>query len=142
MVKRNKILPKSHQQLFDVLNSTIEPWDGPAAICASDIKWAIAATDRNGLKPLICPITTDNMYAGSETGMVEIQKKIREGKTWSSKLCQFKERKIYKDKEIKDYLSKDYKQFNKQIIHLDKKYEFANFSEENSKKAISFRIQH
>ena len=47
--KRSKILPKSHQQLFDVLNSTIEPWDGPAAICATDSKWAIAATDRNGL---------------------------------------------------------------------------------------------
>ena len=71
--KRNKILPKSHQQLFDVLNSTIEPWDGPAAICATDSKWAIAATDRNGLRPLRYSITSDNIFcAGSETGMVEI----------------------------------------------------------------------
>ena len=78
--KRNKILPKSHQQLFDVLNSTIEPWDGPAAICASDSKWAIAATDRNGLRPLRYSITTDKIFcAGSETGMVEIpEKKIIE----------------------------------------------------------------
>ena len=74
--KRNKILPKSHQQLFDVLNSTIEPWDGPAAICASDSKWAIAATDRNGLRPLRYSITTDKIFcAGSETGMVEIPEK-------------------------------------------------------------------
>ena len=25
---------KNHQDLFNFLNSTIEPWDGPAAICA------------------------------------------------------------------------------------------------------------
>ena len=71
--KRNKILPKSHQQLFDVLNSTIEPWDGPAAICATDSKWAIAATDRNGLRPLRYSITSDKIFcAGSESGMVKI----------------------------------------------------------------------
>ena len=29
--KRSKTVPKSHQQLFNFLNSTIEPWDGPAA---------------------------------------------------------------------------------------------------------------
>ena len=28
---------------------------------------------------------------------------------------------IYTDKEIKDFLSKDYKKFHKQIVHLDKK---------------------
>ena len=30
---------KNHQDLFNFLNSTIEPWDGPAAICATDAKW-------------------------------------------------------------------------------------------------------
>ena len=25
---------------FQLLNSTIEPWDGPAAICATDAKWS------------------------------------------------------------------------------------------------------
>ena len=43
--------------------------------------------------------------------------------------------KIYNDKEIKDRLSKDYKKFYKQIIHLDKKLvtekEFFNFSKED-----------
>ncbi len=46
--KRNKTLPKSHQQLFNFLNSTMEPWDGPAAIAATDNEWVIAANDRNG----------------------------------------------------------------------------------------------
>ena len=50
--KKNKTLPKSHQQLFNFLNSTMEPWDGPAAIAATDNEWVIAANDRNGLRPL------------------------------------------------------------------------------------------
>ena len=50
--KRSKTVPKNHQQLFNFLNSTIEPWDGPAAICATDAKWILAAVDRNGLRPL------------------------------------------------------------------------------------------
>tara|TARA_Y100001970_G_scaffold162714_1_gene198895 strand:+ start:6139 stop:10638 length:4500 start_codon:yes stop_codon:yes gene_type:complete len=138
--KRNKILPKSHQQLFDVLNSTIEPWDGPAAICASDSKWAIAATDRNGLRPLRYSITSDKIFcAGSETGMVKIPEKniISKGRLGPGQLIavNLKKGKIYKDKEIKDYLSKDYKKFHKQIVHLDKKIttekEFANFSGED-----------
>ena len=138
--KRSKILPRSHQQLFDVLNSTIEPWDGPAAICATDSKWAIAATDRNGLRPLRYSITSDKIFcAGSETGMVQIpeNKIISKGRLGPGQLIavNLKKGKIYRDKEIKDYLSKDYKKFHKQIVHLDKKIiaekEFANFSNED-----------
>tara|TARA_Y100001970_G_scaffold292446_1_gene433761 strand:+ start:3824 stop:8323 length:4500 start_codon:yes stop_codon:yes gene_type:complete len=138
--KRNKILPRSHQQLFDVLNSTIEPWDGPSAICATDSKWAIAATDRNGLRPLRYSITSDNIFcAGSETGMVEIpeNKIIAKGRLGPGQLIavNLKKGKIFRDKEIKDYLSKDYKKFHKQIVHLDKKLiaekEFVNFSNED-----------
>ena len=32
--KKSKILSKDHQRLFNFLNSTMEPWDGPAAIAA------------------------------------------------------------------------------------------------------------
>ena len=46
--KRSKTVPKNHQDLFNFLNSTIEPWDGPAAICATDAKWVLASSDRNG----------------------------------------------------------------------------------------------
>ncbi len=138
--KRSKVLPKTHQQLFDVLNSTIEPWDGPAAICATDSKWAIAATDRNGLRPLRYSITSDNIFcAGSETGMVKIpeNKIISKGRLGPGQLIavNLKKGKIYKDKEIKDHLSKDYKKFHKQIIHLDKKIqtekEIVNFTNED-----------
>ena len=137
--KRSKILPRSHQQLFDVLNSTIEPWDGPAAICATDSKWVIAATDRNGLRPLRYSITSDNILcAGSETGMVKIpeDKITSKGRLGPGQLIavNLKNGKIYRDKDIKDYLSKDYKKFHKQIVHLDKKVitekEFINYHKE------------
>ena len=64
--KRSKTVSKNHQDFFNFLNSTIEPWDGPAAICATDAKWVLAATDRNGLRPLRYSITSDNLFfAGS-----------------------------------------------------------------------------
>jgi glutamate synthase (NADPH/NADH) large chain len=55
--KKNKTLSKDHQQLFNFLNSTMEPWDGPAAIAGTDNEWVIAANDRNGLRPLRYAIT-------------------------------------------------------------------------------------
>ena len=124
--KRSKTVPKYHQQLFNFLNSTIEPWDGPAAICATDAKWVLAAVDRNGLRPLRYTITSDNLlFAGSETGMIKIpeEKIIKKGRLGPGELIavELKEGKLYQDKEIKDYISKDYNKFNKQIIDLDKK---------------------
>ena len=124
--KRSKTVPKSHQDLFNFLNSSIEPWDGPAAICATDSKWVLAATDRNGLRPLRYTITTDNLFfAGSESGMIKIpeEKIFSKGKLGPGQIIaiDLKEGKLFKDQEIKDYIAKDYKKYNKQIIDLDKK---------------------
>ena len=124
--KRSKTVPKNHQDLFNFLNSSIEPWDGPAAICATDAKWVLAATDRNGLRPLRYTITSDNLFfAGSESGMIKIpeEKIISKGKLGPGQIIaiDLKEGKLFKDKEIKDYIAKDYKKYSKQIIDLDKK---------------------
>ncbi len=124
--KRSKTVPKNHQDLFDFLNSTIEPWDGPAAICATDAKWVLASCDRNGLRPLRYSITSDNLFfAGSETGMIKIPESnvIEKGKLGPGQIIaiDLKKGKLFKDKEIKDLLAKDYKKYNKQIIDLEKK---------------------
>ena len=141
--KRSKTVSKNHQDFFNFLNSTIEPWDGPAAICATDAKWVLAATDRNGLRPLRYSITSDNLFfAGSESGMIKIpeEKIISKGKLGPGQIIaiDLKKGKLFKDKEIKDYLAKDYKKYNKQIIDLDKKIsaesEEANFTGEELKK--------
>ncbi len=124
--KRSKAVPKNHQNLFNFLNSAIEPWDGPAAICATDAKWVLAATDRNGLRPLRYAKTSDNLFfAGSEAGMIKIpeEKIISKGKLGPGQIIaiDLKEGKLFQDKEIKDYIAKDYKRYNKQIVDLDKK---------------------
>ncbi len=124
--KRSKTVPKNHQDLFNFLNSTIEPWDGPAAICATDAKWVLASMDRNGLRPLRYAKTSDNLFfAGSESGMITIpeEKIIEKGKLGPGQIIaiDLKKGKLFRDKEIKDLLAKDYKKYNQQIIDLEKK---------------------
>ncbi len=61
-------------EMFLYCNSVMEPWDGPAAICATDGRWVIAGMDRNGLRPLRYAVTTDGLLiVGSETGMVALE---------------------------------------------------------------------
>ncbi|MFL2890174.1 MAG: glutamate synthase large subunit [Pelagibacteraceae bacterium] len=141
--KRSKTVPKNHQDLFNFLNSTIEPWDGPAAICATDAKWVLAASDRNGLRPLRYTTTSDNLFfAGSESGMIKIpeDKIVSKGKLGPGQIIaiDLKEGRLFKDKEIKDYIAKDYKKYSKQIIDLEKtissEKEYAEFEGEDLKK--------
>ena len=141
--KRSKTVPKNHQDLFNFLNSTIEPWDGPAAICATDAKWVLASSDRNGLRPLRYSITSDDLFfVGSESGMIKIpeEKIIEKGKLGPGQIIaiDLKKGKLFKDKEIKDYLAKDYKKYSKQIIDLEKKLssenEKPNFIKEDLRK--------
>jgi len=125
--KRRKTVSKSHQQLFNFLNSTIEPWDGPAAISATDGKWIIAAQDRNGLRPLRYTVTSDKfLFAGSETGMVPfVNKKIVfKGRLGPGQAIaiDLDNGQVYDSKSLKNKISKDYKKYNKQIIDLDKKF--------------------
>tara|TARA_B100000029_G_scaffold515830_1_gene624923 strand:+ start:2329 stop:6828 length:4500 start_codon:yes stop_codon:yes gene_type:complete len=125
--KRRKTVSKSHQQLFNFLNSTIEPWDGPAAISATDGKWIIAAQDRNGLRPLRYTVTSDKLlFAGSEAGMVPFpnEKIIFKGRLGPGQAIavDLEKGQVYDSKSLKNKISKDYKKYNKQIIDLDKKF--------------------
>jgi len=125
--KRRKTIPKAHQNLFNFLNSTIEPWDGPAAIAATDGKWAIVATDRNGLRPMRYTLSKDKLlFAGSETGMIPIpnEKIVSKGRLGPGQIIavNLDKGKFFNSKDIKDHISKDYKKYNKQIIDLDKKF--------------------
>jgi glutamate synthase (NADPH) large chain len=125
--KKSKTLSKNHQQLFNFLNSTMEPWDGPAAIAATDNEWAIVATDRNGLRPMRYTITRDKILcAGSETGMVELDEKkiVTKGRLGPGEIIGVRigKGKVFTNSEIKNYLAKEFKHFNKQIVNLDKKF--------------------
>jgi glutamate synthase (NADPH/NADH) large chain len=125
--KRRKTVSKSHQQLFNFLNSTIEPWDGPAAISATDGKWIIAAQDRNGLRPLRYTVSSEKLlFAGSETGMVPFpnEKIIFKGRLGPGQAIaiDLHNGQVYDSKSLKNKIAKNYKKYNKQIIDLDKKF--------------------
>ena len=51
----------------------MEPWDGPAAIVATNSRWVVAGLDRSGLRPMRYSRTRDGLLVvGSETGMVPL----------------------------------------------------------------------
>jgi glutamate synthase (NADPH) large chain len=65
-------MPEAHRNMIEYCNAVMEPWDGPAAITATDGRWVIAGLDRNGLRPLRYTVTSHGMLVvGSETGMVK-----------------------------------------------------------------------
>ena len=109
----------------------MEPWDGPAAIAGTDNEWVIVASDRNGLRPMRYTVTKDKLlFAGSETGMIDINEKliIEKGRLGPGEILgiRIEKGKIFRNTEIKNYLAKEYKHFNNQIIDLDKKFPIQN----------------
>jgi len=63
----------SHRALYAYCNAVMEPWDGPAAVCATDGRWVVAGKDRNGLRPLRVAQTSDGLLiVGSEAGMCRV----------------------------------------------------------------------
>ncbi len=63
----------AHRDMFSYCNAVMEPWDGPAALCATDGRWVIAGLDRSGLRPLRYTRTSGGLLiVGSETGMVKV----------------------------------------------------------------------
>ena len=66
-------IPQAERDMYSYCNAVMEPWDGPAAIAATDGRWVIAGMDRNGLRPCRYTITGDGLLiVGSETGMVKV----------------------------------------------------------------------
>jgi len=67
------VISDDHRALYAYCNSVMEPWDGPAAICATDGRWVVAGKDRNGLRPLRVAETIDGLLiCGSEAGMTGV----------------------------------------------------------------------
>jgi len=58
---------------YDYNATLMEPWDGPAALAMSDGRYAVAALDRNGLRPQRYWISQDGIVVvGSEAGIVDL----------------------------------------------------------------------
>ena len=103
-------MPAAHRDMFLYCNAVMEPWDGPAAITATDGRWVIAGLDRNGLRPLRYTVTDSKLLVvGSETGMVKFMEseivakgRVGPGQTIGVDLDQAR---FYLDEELKDVLA-------------------------------------
>jgi glutamate synthase (NADPH) large chain len=68
--KRGDTMPENEKAMYAYCNAVMEPWDGPAALVASDGRWVIAGLDRSGLRPLRYALSKSGLLAlGSEAGM-------------------------------------------------------------------------
>jgi glutamate synthase (NADPH/NADH) large chain len=120
-------MPQAHRDLYSYGNSVMEPWDGPAAICATDGRWCVAGLDRNGLRPLRYTITNDKLLViGSEAGMVPVAESrvVEKGRVGPGQMIavDLKKGRLFKDREIKDRLAAEhpYGEWVKGISTLEK----------------------
>lgn len=109
-IAQNKAMAPAHEALFSYCNAVLEPWDGPAAICATDGRWVVAGMDRNGLRPMRFTRTSDGLLVvGSEAGMVEVSEEhvIEKGRVGPGEMIgiDLVEGKFYHDTPLKDLLS-------------------------------------
>ncbi len=124
--KKASTMPESHRAMYAYANAVMEPWDGPAAIAATDGRWVIAGMDRNGLRPQRYAITDDGLICvGSETGMVVLEEAhvIRKGRVGPGQMIalDLDEGRFYEDRQIKDKLASEYpyQEWTKKIVELD-----------------------
>ena len=126
-IGQDATMPAAHRDMFSYCNAVMEPWDGPAAVAATDGRWMIAGLDRNGLRPLRYSITAGNLLVvGSEAGMVKFDERdirakgrVGPGQTIAVDLD---EGRFYGDEEMKDVLAArhDYAAWTKRITQIDR----------------------
>ncbi|HTR15917.1 MAG TPA: glutamate synthase large subunit, partial [Acetobacteraceae bacterium] len=109
-ISQDATMKRAHADMFSYCNAVMEPWDGPAAVCATDGRWVIAGLDRNGLRPLRYTVTENHMLiVGSETGMVKLEEAdvVAKGRVGPGQTIavDFETGRFYGDDELKDELA-------------------------------------
>ena len=109
-VGQDATMPAAHRDMFLYCNAVMEPWDGPAAVAATDGRWVIAGLDRNGLRPLRYTITaSDLLVVGSEAGMVKFNESeiVAKGRVGPGQTIgvDLDEAKFFGDEALKDLLA-------------------------------------
>jgi len=119
-------VPQHLKDLYSYCNCVMEPWDGPAAIAASDGRWAVAGMDRNGLRPMRYAVTSDGLIVvGSETGMVHIDEDrvVEKGRLGPGQMIgvDLRTGELYRDAALKNMLAarQPYAEWAENIVPLD-----------------------
>ena len=125
-IGQDATMPQSHKDMFLYCNAVMEPWDGPAALAATDGRWVIAGLDRNGLRPLRYTISRHAMLiVGSETGMVKLDESdiVEKGRVGPGQCIgvDLDAVRFYGDEEMKDMLAarQPFGEWAKRIRQID-----------------------
>jgi glutamate synthase (NADPH/NADH) large chain len=126
--KQQGAIKEEWRALYAYSNAVMEPWDGPAAICAFDGRWALAGVDRNGLRPLRYALTADGVLAvGSETGMCPLggREVVKQGALDPGRMIALDtdENRFYEQAEILDALAAKhpYRDWLDNVVELEPK---------------------
>ena len=112
---------------YEYHTTLIEPWDGPAAVIATDGEKVVATLDRNGLRPGRWLRTKDGICVlASEIGVLDIPESeiVETGRLEPGRMLMFDTAsgRVVQDREIKRVLSRKrpYRQWIDQYkLHLD-----------------------
>ncbi|MEE2995732.1 MAG: glutamate synthase large subunit, partial [Pseudomonadota bacterium] len=114
------------RDFYSYCNCVMEPWDGPAAITATDGRWVLGGVDRNGLRPMRYTITADRLLiVGSESGMVPIRETeiVEKGRLGPGQMIavDLAKGKLYRDMELKQQLatSRPFGEWAKNMTPID-----------------------
>ena len=125
-IGQDATMPQAHKDMFLYCNAVMEPWDGPAAVAATDGRWVIAGLDRNGLRPLRYTISRHAMLiVGSETGMVKLDESdiVEKGRVGPGHCIgvDLDAVRFYGDEEMKDMLAarQPFGEWAKRIRQID-----------------------
>ena len=119
-------VPAAHRALYSYANCVMEPWDGPAAVAATDGRWVVGGMDRNGLRPMRYSVTRDGLLiVGSEAGMVPVREAdvIEKGRLGPGKTIgvDLRAGALRRDAELKDLVAgeRPYGEWVRSIMPLD-----------------------
>ncbi|MBX3090555.1 MAG: glutamate synthase large subunit [Cryobacterium sp.] len=108
--ENDQSLPQSQKDFYEYHSVLMEPWDGPAAIIATDGRLIGATLDRNGLRPGRFMITDSGLVVlASEAGVIKGDEStvVRKGRLSPGNifLVDTEAGRIIEDQEIKESLS-------------------------------------
>ncbi len=107
----NPLMDEERRAFYEYHASLMEPWDGPAAIVATDGRQIVATLDRNGLRPARYMVTTDDtIVLASEMGVLTVpeEKIVTKWRLQPGKmlLVDLEEGRLVPDEEIKSELAR------------------------------------
>ncbi|MCK0198400.1 glutamate synthase large subunit [Ancylobacter sp. 6x-1] len=107
----NPLMDEERRAFYEYHAAMMEPWDGPAAIVATDGRQIVATLDRNGLRPARYLVTTDDkIVLASEMGVLTFPEETIVTK-WRLQpgrmlLVDMEEGRLIPDEEIKTELAR------------------------------------